>query len=283
MNIKHYLYSEFNLSLKDIPEFSSAPATLDAASLQLPVGVYTTFRTFPGSRVLRLNDHFRRLENSMALIGGDLQIKDGEFRKVIADLFRNSGFDLARIRISINQNASSGFDCFFIVDKLLTPTPMNYANGVEVITRQLHRDNAEAKVTQFIKSTDELRKLITGSINEILMVDDDGNFLEGLSSNIFCVKDDVVYTADAGVLPGITRSTIIELIQKRGYSIDFNGYPLQNIHTLDELFLTSTTRSVLPVVSVDGHRIGTGKPGAFAQQLLADYEGFITQNLEPIE
>lgn len=283
MNIKHYLYSEFNLSLKDIPEFASAPATLDAVSLQLPVGVYTTFRTFPGSRVLRLNDHFRRLENSMALIGGDLQIKDGEFRKVIADLFRNSGFDLARIRISINQNASSGFDCFFIVDKLLTPTPMNYANGVEVITRQLHRDNAEAKVTQFIKSTDELRKLITGSINEILMVDDDGNFLEGLSSNIFCVKDDVVYTADTGVLPGITRSTIIELIQKRGYSIDLNGYPLQNIHTLDELFLTSTTRSVLPVVSVDGHRIGTGKPGAFAQQLLADYEGFITQNLEPIE
>jgi branched-chain amino acid aminotransferase len=283
MIIKHCLYSEFKLSLKDIPEFTSAPGTLDAASLQLPVGVYTTFRTFPGGRVLRLNDHFRRLENSMALIGGDLRIKDDEFRQVIADLFHKSGFDLARIRISINQNASDSFDSFFIVDKLQTPSPLKYANGVEVITRQLHRDNAEAKVTQFIKSTDELRKLITGPINEILMVDDDGNFLEGLSSNIFCVKDDVVYTADAGVLPGITRSTIIELIQKRGYSIDFNGYPLRNIHTLDELFLTSTTRSVLPVVTVDGHRIGTGKPGAFAQQLLADYEAFITQNLEPIE
>jgi branched-chain amino acid aminotransferase len=283
MIIKHCLYSEFELSLKDIPEFTSAPGTLDAASLQLPVGVYTTFRTFPGGRVLRLNDHFRRLENSMALIGGDLRIKDDEFRQVIADLFHKSGFDLARIRISINQSASDNFDCFFIVDKLQTPSPLKYANGVEVITRQLHRDNAEAKVTQFIKSTDELRKLITGPINEILMVDDDGNFLEGLSSNIFCVKDDVVYTADAGVLPGITRSTIIELIQKRGYSIDFNGYPLRNIRTLDELFLTSTTRSVLPVVTVDGHRIGTGKPGAFAQQLLADYEAFITQNLEPIE
>ncbi len=282
MQISHFTYKQGVFEPSNLPILDPEPVTMDAASLQLPTGVYTTFRTFTGLQSLFIEQHFERLEHSMQLIGHRLSLTPDSFRAVLRQCVQKSGFDPARVRVSFTPLGEDQFDCYIMVGALKLPAPALYQNGVKVLTRQLHRDNSEAKVTQFIKNTDGLRKAIGGDINEILMVDNHERFLEGFSSNIFCVRGNQIWTAEAGVLPGLTRSAVVRIIQEKNIALNLEGYPLNKLQELDEIFITSTSRNVLPVVWVDEVRIGKGLPGPLTHEIGTAYEQFVLEHLQAL-
>jgi branched-chain amino acid aminotransferase len=84
------------------------------------------------------------------------------------------------------------------------------------------------------------------------VVDAHGNVTEGPGFNIFMVKDGVVYTADRGVLEGISRRTAIELCQRLGIALRIAPLPVDAVRAADEVFLTSTGGGVLPIAKLDG-------------------------------
>lgn len=101
----------------------------------------------------------------------------------------------------------------------------------------------------------------------------DGVVLEGGSTNMFALIDGVVRTAPATnyILPGITRQVTLEVAAEEGVEVRHEPILLADFHRATEIFLTSTTSDVMPVVSVEGRPVGDGRPGPVAKQLLAAF------------
>lgn len=104
------------------------------------------------------------------------------------------------------------------------------------------------------------------------MIEDD-HVTEGVSSSAFIVKDRTLITRalSNSILPGIRRKVIVQMAHDRGIALEERTFTLAEAFAADEAFMSSATTLVLPIVSIDGRKIGSGKPGPVAQQLRAMY------------
>mgnify|MGYP002412873953 CR=1 FL=1 len=107
---------------------------------------------------------------------------------------------------------------------------------------------------------------------EVLLVNDAGNILEGLTSNFFAMDDHILKTADQDVLFGITRSVVIELAKEMGIEIKFEPVKISEIEKISEAFITSSSRGILPISKIDGIKIGHETPGKITQVLMRKFE-----------
>ncbi len=104
-----------------------------------------------------------------------------------------------------------------------------------------------------------------------ITVDGHGNVVEGPGFNLFMVRDGTLATPATGVLPGVTRRTVMELAQARGYAVQARPVGTEAVHAADEVFITSTAGGVMPVTTVDGRTIGDGSPGPVTRLLRDAY------------
>jgi len=115
---------------------------------------------------------------------------------------------------------------------------------------------------------------------EAWMVTDAGEVTEGTSTNAWIVTKDgalVTRKADASILNGVTRLTILKLAREQGLAIEERPFTVSEAREAAEAFLSSTTSYVMPVVRIDGAPIGGGAPGAFTRKLLASYRSYLAQ------
>ena len=132
----------------------------------------------------------------------------------------------------------------------------------------------EAKATgNYINSALAKMEAREVGYDEALMLDYRGMVSEGTGENIFIVKNGVIYTPPlyASILPGITRSTIIQVARDMGYKAEETEITLADVYTADEVFLTGTATEVTPVVNIDGITIGNGRPGPITRKLQKTY------------
>lgn len=255
--------------------------SLDEISQNLPAGAYTTFRTFGRNRVLRLEDHFARLEETAALANHPLRL---DRQAVCAALRKGIAAHPAhemRMRLTFDLTQHPG-DLYLSIEKLKLLPPSVYQMGVKAITRRMHRDNPKAKLTQFIHTAGAIRQSLPEGVNEALMLDDRNCFLEGLSSNFFAVLAGEVWTAEEGVLSGITRATVLQATRDAAIPVRLTGLPFARLAGVQEAFITSASRAVLPVVQIDDLQIGTGQPGPITTDLQQRYTQLIEKNLDVI-
>lgn len=259
----------------------SIPANgLDQASTFIPTGAYTTFRTFNRTRVIEINNHFSRLIETAQLAGTPVSIRPDEIRRILKQLLSNSASGESRVRLTLDLTQTPG-DIYISIEPLAIPPSEAYTSGVKVITKEMHRNNPKAKLSHFISTAGKVRHTLTKDINEVLMVNN-GVVLEGLSSNFFGVRSGEIWTANEGVLSGITRKVILEICAIKGIVVHFQGVPQTEIPNLEEAFISSASRAVLPVVEIDGRRVGGGMPGSITKSLLAAYQEFVLTKAEEI-
>ncbi len=194
--------------------------SLDASTALIPGGAYTTLRTYHGVQTLLLEDHFLRLEETSRLAGAPVQIDRDGLRQALRRVIQASqqlihsekqeaeAPDL-RLRLTLDLEKSPG-DLYLAAQVLQTPPPEAYRQGVRAITCKLQRINPKAKLTRFIQRSGAIRQSIPVGVNEAIMYDEQENLLEGLSSNFYAVIDGMLFTAEEGVLSGLTRSLVIE-------------------------------------------------------------------------
>ncbi len=256
-------------------------ATLDEASQKLISGVYTTFRTYQHDKVLRLEDHFDRLEQSAKLLMKQMVLPRYALRggiREILSLYPDTDVRL-RIHCAFESNAIS----VYLLAESFIPIPESYyQTGVSVKTILLHRENPRSKSTKFIELTKEVRQNKPKDIHEYLMINNEATLLEGLSSNVFVLRDGVIWTASQGILPGITRQTVLEVIAAAGMKIEYSGYPVDDIFHAEEMFITSASRGVLPVTRINNQQIGSGKPGKLTLKIKSDYEKWLQSELRSV-
>jgi len=112
---------------------------------------------------------------------------------------------------------------------------------------------------------------IDAGIDDIIMLDIDGYVSEGAGYNIFIVKNKRLFTPPDGVLMGITRETVVELAAARDLQAAQERFTAYDLYTADEAFFSTTAGGIIPIVEVDGRRIGSGRAGPWTKQLRSAY------------
>jgi len=270
----------YRVTSAGLEELNAPAGSLDDVSGWLPRGVYTTFRTFEGGRVLRLNEHLDRLDESARLLGQGPPPDHQALRRATGTALRRSGWPLARVRLTVASDPPGA--TYVTLTPFAEPSPERYKRGVRVITvRSLTRQTPRAKSTGFVDAGARARAAAPAGTEEALLVDADGRVLEGTSSNFFGVLSGRLRTAGEGVLEGITRSLVLELAAE-ALPVDLTPVMVGDLGRLDEAFITSASRAVLPVVEIDGQPVGTGHPGPVSELIGRRYRARLDDELEPL-
>jgi len=266
----------------EIKPLSIDATSFDEASRILPEGAYTTFRTYGPGKVLGVSDHLARLRESAKLLGANIELSKNSLKKIMRVAIYDKSFSLKRIRLQINLNQPPVGQIFILAEELHTPDAQDYLQGVRVSTRTMHRDNALAKSTQFIHMAKKVRNETPNRDNEILMVGEEGEILEGLSSNFFGVIQGKVWTAEKGVLHGITRKIVLLACKRSGIEVVRRPVHLGMLQELSEAFITSASRGVLPISKIDDLDIGSATPGEVTKTLSLAFEALVQERLEAV-
>jgi branched-chain amino acid aminotransferase len=253
--------------------------SLDEVTRQLPEGYYSTFRTFDkGRRVLGLSSHLQRLYGPVLMP----EVDESRSRRQLFALLESYRPGEARVRATMTKEGQA-----FLAIESLKPLPGKvYEDGVTVETTELQRENPRLKSTTFIERSDtERRHIAKEGIFEALLVKD-RNILEGMTSNFFYVRQVVnlpyIGTARDHILLGITRATVIELARGRGLEIQYEPLRQDQLSHIQEAFITSSSRGLVPVVKIDDVTIGQGRPGPITKDLMSAYEAYVIEKAEPI-
>lgn len=254
--------------------------TLDEVTRQLPEGYYSTFRTFArGTRVLGLSAHLRRLYEPVSTP----EVDEPSLRRQLRVLLETYLPHEARVRAVMTRQGQA----YLAIAPLVPLPPEIYENGVRVETTGLQREYPRLKSTSFIGRSDSERKHIAQEgIFEALLVKN-GKILEGMTSNFFYVlrRDAIpphVCTARDDILLGVTRETVIEIAQDGGVGVNYQPLAIDQLAAIDESFITSSSRGIVPVVQIDNITIGQGRPGSVTKQLRAAYESYVIEKAEKI-
>jgi branched-chain amino acid aminotransferase len=143
----------------------------------------------------------------------------------------------------------------------------------------------KGKITgQYITGVVAKREAIQQGYDEALMLDPEGYLTEGTGENLFMIKDKVVKTTQlTSILNGITRNTVMQLIEKKGYKLVETRFTRDELWCADEVFLTGTAAEISPVSSLDDRKIGrgdrAGKAGEITKVIQKEYARLVRGDL----
>jgi len=253
--------------------------TLDEITRELPQGFYTTFTTLcAGTKVLGLHMHLQRLYVPAMEQGIDPSVDEPALRKRIAELAKMKLPKESRMRLIL---AKDNGIIYIVIQSFEPHSKQIYTNGVKVVTAELARQAPRVKDTGFISSSISQRRQVGRDVFEVLLTKD-GKILEGMTSNFYAIKGKTLVTAQRGILLGVTRRVILRLARGQGMSIRV-AYRAPSVNEkFDEAFLTSSSRGVVPIISIDNESVGQGRVGRFTKQLSAAYDAYVLAKAESI-
>ena len=264
-------------------------SSLDLVTGSLPMGFYTTFSTLAhGTRVLGLQAHLDRLYQPAKELKLHLAVDEYILRLRIADLVRDNLPHESRVRLILAKDTGE----IFVVIQFFKSLPESvYSDGVHVVTSTVERNDPRIKGTDFITKSAEQRKLIGKDVFEILLTHN-GKILEGMTSNFYGIIYPVIakqsptmgrgkiVTAQKGILLGVTRRAVLRIARGQGMSIEYRSPRVGE--KFDEAFLTSSSRGVVPIVSIDDAPVGQGRVGDLAKSLSEAYQAYVQDRSEKI-
>jgi len=244
-------------------------SSLDAVSRQLQDGYYSTFRTYSGcTRVIGLSAHLKRLPDLDA----------SSLRRQLIHLLEPFHSTEARVRVT---QTYAGQIYVSIEPFKLFPRWV-YKKGVRVETVSVYRDDPRIKSTTFIgQSEKERRYIVKEGVFEGLLVKN-GRILEGMTSNFFYVIDGILYTAQRGILLGVTRRSVIRVARESGMEVRYRPLKLNQLSVLNEAFITSSSRGIVPVIQIDDAKVGRGRVEAITKRLSYAYKEYVIKKTEVI-
>lgn len=255
--------------------------SIDALAASFPNGVYTTLRTRQSKFALQLAAHFSRLVDGFKLNDYQFPYEINQLRAPLSAILVGLSGDEHKVRLHIPFQEPNF--CNIVVEELKPYPNRCYEDGVAVKTNHLLRINPLAKQSSFIElSKAEKNLLRKEELEESLILSDSGVILEGLTSNFFGIKSNSVFTASQNVLYGITRAILLEAAETGGYKIIFKPIDYHLVFELDEAFLTSTSRKVMPVVQIDNKKVGDGRPGPVTKNLIKLFQVIFDAKFESI-
>jgi branched-chain amino acid aminotransferase len=247
--------------------------------------VFETLRTY-GGRVFALDRHLERLARSAARVFIDLPVSLEQLGREVKSAVVGAGNAESYVRLMLTRGTGEalGLDPglsrhalrVVIVTPLQAPPAEQYQRGIAAISYRMERvvdgtAAAGAKLGNYLTAVLASRAMREAGAGEALILDAQGRVIEGATSNVFGVlgeKTLVTPPESAGILLGITRQVVLEVAAELGFEIELRGLPLEQLKAATEVFISSSIREIMPVVSIDGAPVGAGAPGPATLRLL---------------
>ncbi|MCS7126530.1 MAG: branched-chain-amino-acid transaminase [Aigarchaeota archaeon] len=251
-------------------------------------GVFEGIRCYDGV-VFKLVEHIDRLYESAKSIMLDVPMKKEEMVNTVLETIRKNGLRDAYIRLIVTRGVGDlGLDprkcskpSIIIIVQPMEPLLGREVRekGVKLIISSVRRDRVDAtshqaKTLNYLNSILAKIEAINAGVDDAILLDDRGFVSEASAANLFIVKNSVISTPPqtAGILPGITRSVVIELAKKIGYRIEERDITPYELYTADEVFLTGTAAELVPVIEISKRKIGDGVPGPITKKLIEEFD-----------
>lgn len=252
-------------------------------------GAYEVIPVY-GRYGFRQEEHMRRFQVSLDGIRLPNPHTPDEWRALIKQIIANAPFEDQQLYIQVTRGADVKRDAafpkgvaqtvFMFTAPMAKPTAEMRANGVACVTTQdIRWGRCDLKTVALLANSQARQVSVNAGCTETIMIRD-GYLTEGSASNVIIVKDGVVLapTKDNRILPGITYDVVFELANKHGVPNQQRPITEAELFDADEIWVTSSTKEILPVTTLNGKPVGkgdaAGKVGPVALKLHKAYVNF---------
>lgn len=259
-------------------------------------GLFETMRAYDG-HIFRLDAHLTRLRCSADSIGLTHEILTTEegkqsLKAACTAMLAANGLKDARIRLTVSAGegdmtpdpGTCSSPTVLITARNLDPIPPEkYEAGFKAAIASLRRNSqsplSRLKSTCYLENSLARRAARAGGYDEAIFLNEQGYLAEGSSTNIFLVSRGELITPcfESGVLPGITRDTVLEIAGTLSIKATERWVEPNELIEAQEAFLTNSILELVPLVSVEGRPVGTGKPGKLTGDLLFAYRKLVEE------
>lgn len=230
-----------------------------------------------------LEDYLARFYRSAEILDLQIPVEKEEMGRLIYQLVDANNMPDAGIRLLLTGGYSiDGYTPsspnFMILQHPVSWVPQkDYQNGIKLIMHSFQRELPEVKSINYLTGIKHQKEMISAGAGEILY--HDGQYWrETVRANVFFVIDNEIFTPAEKILKGITRKQVLHLASK-SFKINETEIPLASLEKASEMFITSSTKGVLPVIKVDDKIIGQGKPGPVTTALLSAWEKHVQSHI----
>lgn len=254
-------------------------------------GLFETMRAYHG-RVFGLKQHLERLACSAEIL--KIRVETPLLEQAVKDIIRANNLTEARVRLAVSLGEGA-----------MVPDPKScekptvlvmagayhsygeevYQKGFRAIISSIRRNSqspiAKLKTANYLESLLARQEAKDAGVDEAICLNDKGLVSEASMSNIFIVAGGVLKTPDpdSGILPGLTRNTVLELAASSGIKAKEQSFTANELLQADEAFVTNSLMEIMPLVQVDGKPVGSGKPGPATLRLMKAYRELVKREL----
>ena len=233
--------------------------------------------------------HMERLRFSLEGIKINYKVDSETLLKVTQELVARNKLTNAMLYLQITRGVSARLHPFPkpsvspVVVMTIAPCEAGisakHETGVATITtRDTRWKLRHYKTISLLPNVLAKQEAVEQGVEEAILVEDDGTVTEGSATNIFIVDaHGVLYThpANEAILGGITRQGVIDVAKENGYAVTEKPFMKERLYDASEMFMTSTTKHILPIISCDGKIIGDGVVGDVTASLMDAYRASI--------
>ena len=249
-------------------------------------GVYEVIPVY-SRRAFRIDEHLKRLQATLAGIKLANPLDLAGWKAVVERLIAAAPWDDQSIYLQVTRGADNKRDhafpqpavpptAFAFASPLVTPSAEMRSRGVAAITVADQRwARCDLKVISLLANILARQQAVESGCAEALLIRD-GYLKEGAASNIFVVRNGVLLAPPKTqlMLPGITYDVILELAESHKLPLEVREITENELRGADEVWMTSSTKEVLAITTLDGTPVGNGKPGPLGEQMWQCYQDF---------
>ncbi|GAM37533.1 hypothetical protein TCE0_024f07530 [Talaromyces pinophilus] len=246
-------------------------------------------------RFFRLDDHLTRLQTNCKKMRLQLPLPEEEVKKILIEIVAKSGIRDAFVQLIVTRGLKSvrgAVPCEVLKNNLymfvqpfvwVMEPEMQLTGGKAVVARTVKRTPSDCfdptiKNLQWGDLTRGMFEAADRSAMYPFLTDGDGNLTEGSGFNVVLVKDGVLYTPDRGVLPGITRKSVVDVAKSLSLEVRVEDVPTEMAYNCDEIFMCTTAGGIMPITELDGKPVKDGNIGAITKQI---WDGYWALHYDP--
>ena len=238
-------------------------------------------------RAFRIDEHVARLGNTLAAMRLANPHGADEWKAIILEIVARNPWDDQSVYLQVTRGADTRRNhafpgpevkptVFLMSEPLVTPSAEQLATGIAAVSAaDIRWLRCDLKTVSMLANCLLRQHAIDHGCMETVLFRD--SFLtEGAASSIFVCKDGVLLVPPKShlMLPGVTYDVVLELARSHGMKHEVREVLEAEVRSADELWMTSSTKEVLPITSLDGRAVGDGKPGPMGRQMYAWYQDF---------
>ncbi len=284
-----------------VVEWGKATVPILTHSMQYGSGIFEGIRSYEVSgraAVFRLGDHMKRFANSAKILGMELAFSEKELSDAVLLTVKKNHLTQSYIRpfafyndanIGLSTSGKKVSTCVYAT--YMGEYFSNKSTGIRCAVSSWRRINPSIMPTQAKASGNYVNSIISSiearnhGADEAIILSGEGFVAEGSSENVFLVEDGMLVTPpkEADILLGITRDSVIKIARHVGIGVEERQVHREELYTAEEVFFVGTAAEVTPVISIDGKRVGNGRPGRLSSAVSDAYGKAVRGQLKGFE